>query len=75
MSVLLTLAAEEAPAHLVMPNWAFPAIAAGVFVLLALVSWSFRDVANRHADREPFPADPHAAHDDAHGSDHQAGHH
>jgi hypothetical protein len=75
MSFLLTLAAEEAPAHLFMPNWAFPAIVAGAFLVLALVSWSFRDVANRHADREPFPADPHAAHGDEHGSDHQAGHH
>jgi hypothetical protein len=75
MSFLLTLAAEEAPAHLFMPNWAFPAIVAGAFLVLALVSWSFRDVANRHADREPFPADPHAAHGDEHASDHQAGHH
>lgn len=74
MHFLLTLAGE-APAHLFLPNWAFPAISAGVFLVLALVSWSFRDVANRHADREPFPADPHGAHDDAHGSDHSAGHH
>jgi hypothetical protein len=71
---LIVRAAEEAPAQLVMPNWAFPLIAAAVFVLLGFISWSFRDVANRHSDREPFPADPHDHHDAEHGSD-QAAHH
>jgi hypothetical protein len=66
MHLLLTLAAEEAPAQLVLPNWAFPAIIAVAFLVLALISWSFRDVANRHADREPFPADPHEQHGDGH---------
>ena len=51
---LLTRLAEEAPAHLIMPNWAFALIAAGVFVVLGFVSWSYRDVANRHADKAPF---------------------
>ena len=75
MSLLsIVVAAEEAPAQLVLPNWAFPLIVAIGFVVLALVSWSFRDVANRHADREPFPADPHAH--DAHGEGHDpAAHH
>jgi hypothetical protein len=75
MLSLITLAAEEAPAQLVLPNWAFPLIAAAFFLLLALVSWSFRDVANRHADREPFPADPHEHAGDAHGAPDQAAHH
>jgi hypothetical protein len=56
MSLLSTLLmvsvhAEEAPAALVLPNWAFPAIAAAVFVTLGFVSWSWRDVANRHSDK------------------------
>jgi len=59
MHALIALAAEEAPAQLVLPTWAFPLIVAVGFVVLGFVSWSFRDVANRHADREPFPAEPH----------------
>jgi hypothetical protein len=66
MHALIALAAEEAPAELFMPAWAFPLIVAIAFVVLAFVSWSFRDVSNRHADREPFPADPHDHADERH---------
>ena len=59
MHALIALAAEEPHAELFLPAWAFPLIVAIAFVVLAFVSWSFRDVANRHADREPFPAEPH----------------
>ncbi|MBI5161470.1 MAG: hypothetical protein HY996_08680 [Micrococcales bacterium] len=49
--MLMTLvAAAEEKATLFLPNWAFPLIAAIVFLLLALVVWSYRNVANRHAD-------------------------
>ena len=49
MSLLATLVTEtEELAPLILPVWAFPAIAVAVFVLLAFVTWSFRDVANRH---------------------------
>jgi hypothetical protein len=51
MSHLYALLAEAAPAQLVLPNWAFPAIAAAVFITLAFVTWSWRDVANRHSDK------------------------
>jgi hypothetical protein len=51
MSHLYTLLTEAAPAQLVLPNWAFPAIAVGVFLVLAFVTWSYRDVANRHSDK------------------------
>jgi hypothetical protein len=52
MSLLATvLAATEAPAPLILPNWAFAVIAFAVFLALAFVSWSFRDVANRHSDK------------------------
>ena len=66
MHALIVRAAEEAPAQLFMPAWAFPLAMAIIFLVLALISWSFRDVANRHADREPFPADPHEQHGDEH---------
>jgi hypothetical protein len=75
MLLSIVVAAEEAPAQLIMPNWAFAAIVAAFVVVLALITFSFRDVANRHADREPFPADPHDAHDDGHGAHDQAAHH
>ena len=47
----IVLAAEEAPAVLIFPNWVFPLIAASVFTVLAFVVWSFRDVANRHSHK------------------------
>ncbi|MBN9607141.1 MAG: hypothetical protein J0G30_11070 [Actinomycetales bacterium] len=53
LTALLTaptlFAAEEAPAPIIMPPLAFAAIAAGIFVVLGFVTWSFRDVANRHS--------------------------
>jgi hypothetical protein len=50
MSLLLAVLAEtEAPAPLIFPPLVFGGIALAVFITLALVSWSFRDVANRHA--------------------------
>ncbi len=61
MSHLYALLAEAAPAQLVLPNWAFPAIAAAVFIILGFVSWSWRDVANRHSDK----TDGAAGHSDA----------
>ena len=71
MSFLLTLAAEEAPAHLIMPNWAFAAIAAGVFVVLGFISWSYRDVANRHADKTTFSGE----HENLDSGERPGGHH
>ncbi len=56
------LASEELH-PLVMPIWAFPLIAAGAFLLMGLVSWSYRDVAHRHADHSGGSAD---GHQDAH---------
>jgi hypothetical protein len=52
---------EEELAPLIMPPAAFAGIAAGIFLVLALVSWSFRDVANRHSDKTSA-ADPHRGH-------------
>ena len=53
---------EEELAPLIMPPIAFAGIAAAVFILLAFITWSYRDVANRHSDK--VSAD-----------DHQTGHH
>lgn len=49
MSIAVLAAAEENP--LPVPSVIFPLVAIGVFALLAAVTWSYRDVANRHANR------------------------
>ena len=51
MSHLYALLAEEAPAQLVLPNWAFPAIAAAGCIGRAVGTGSDRDVANRHSEK------------------------
>jgi heme/copper-type cytochrome/quinol oxidase subunit 2 len=51
MNAILAAAAEgehEAFVHLPFPALFFGVIAMAVFVLLAFVTWSYRDVANRH---------------------------
>jgi hypothetical protein len=55
--LLFSLLAEEAAAPLVMPNWAFPLIAAGIFTLLGFITWSFRDVSNRHSNKTAGSSD------------------
>ena len=63
LSLALILAEhEEELAPLIMPPIAFAGIAAGVFIVLALISWSYRDVANRHSDKTA-------------GNDHQSSQH
>jgi heme/copper-type cytochrome/quinol oxidase subunit 2 len=39
---------HEAFVHLPFPAVFFGVIAMGVFILMGLVTWSYRDVANRH---------------------------
>lgn len=41
---------QEHTAHVTypFPTFVFGAIAMGIFITLALVVWSYRDVANRH---------------------------
>jgi hypothetical protein len=69
--MLSTLIAEthEELAPLIAPPWVFALIAAIVFIVLALVTYSYRDVANRHSDK--------VAEHDAHGGaqGHGGGHH
>ncbi len=51
--MLSTLLAEthEELAPMVAPPWVFAAIAAAIFIMLAFVTYSYRDVANRHSDK------------------------
>lgn len=51
MLLLAVAAAEEHLAPLFMPNWAFALTAFIVFLFMGIVTWSFRDVANRHAHK------------------------
>jgi ABC-type arginine transport system permease subunit len=61
MSLIAVLAQTEELAPLVLPPLAFAGIAAAIFITLAIISWSYRDVANRHSDKTS-------------GRDHSAGH-
>jgi heme/copper-type cytochrome/quinol oxidase subunit 2 len=73
MSHLTTvLAAAETHVELPMPAWVFGAIALVVFIVLLAVTWSYRDVANRHSHRSAPDAASHAGAPGAthHGSGH-----
>lgn len=62
LSLAMSLAEhEEELAPLIMPPAAFAGIAAAIFLVLGLITWSYRDVANRHADKTPA-AGPHSGH-------------
>jgi hypothetical protein len=65
MSLLTSIPAEthHELAELVLPVWAFPLIAAALFALIAMITWSFRDVHHRHNDRTSADA---GSHQDAH---------
>jgi len=52
-------AAEETSHALIFPNWVFPLIAAVVFAVLGFVTYSFRDVSNRHAGKTGSTASGH----------------
>ncbi len=68
LATLVTAADDKAP--LWLPNWGFGLVAFCVFLALGVITWTYRDVANRHAHKA---ATTH--HDDhEHGSaGHQAG--
>ena len=71
MSLLATISAAEGAAHVVnelpMPAIAYGLIVFAIFVVLAVVTFAFHDVANRHAEkaaayaREHGVTDPHAS--------------
>jgi hypothetical protein len=47
MHQIITLA-EGAGSGLPFPTFVSGAIAMGIFILLGVITWSYRDVANRH---------------------------
>jgi hypothetical protein len=49
LAILAVEKIEEQP--LPVPSVIFPIVALGFFALLATVTWSYRDVANRHAEK------------------------
>lgn len=63
MTLLTLLSETEELAPLLMPPIAFAGVAAGIFLVLGFVVWSFRDVANRHSTKS-------GTGHDAHGSGH-----
>ncbi|MCU1440636.1 MAG: hypothetical protein JWP85_1633 [Rhodoglobus sp.] len=58
LAIVLTETEELAP--LLMPPLAFAGIAVAVFLTLGFITWSFRDVANRHSEKTG-KADSHGA--------------
>jgi hypothetical protein len=48
LSIALALAEHEELAPMIAPPWVFAVVAAAIFTILGFVTWSFRDVANRH---------------------------
>ncbi len=55
---------EEHLAPLLMPPLAFAGTAVALFIVLGFITWSFRDVANRHSEKWSKPGS------DSHGSGH-----
>jgi hypothetical protein len=51
MYLLATVLTDDAKVPLIMPPIAFAAIAFGIFLLFGVVTWTYRDVANRHAHK------------------------
>ncbi len=65
MTLSTVLAEEAAKQALILPIWAFPTVAAVFFILGAIITFTYRDVANRHSHKTSA-ADAHDGHD-AHG--------
>lgn len=40
--------AEGAGMHLPYPTWVTGVVAIAIFIVLGVITWSYRDVANRH---------------------------
>jgi hypothetical protein len=55
------LAASEELHPLLMPPLAFGAVAFSVFLVLGIVTWTYRDVANRHSNKFTQGHDNHDA--------------
>lgn len=66
MLLLAIAASEEHLAPLPMPAWSIALTAFIILFFLGIVTWSFRDVANRHAHKTSGSAQ--------HGANEHAGH-
>ena len=53
---------EEELAPMIAEPWVFAVIAAVVFIGLAAVTWSYRDVSHRHNDKTSGDAHGHGHH-------------
>jgi len=51
LATLLTAVSEEHHVELFMPPIAFGAVAFAFFLVIGVVTWSYRDVANRHSQK------------------------
>jgi len=58
----VVVAEEAAKQALALPLWAFPLIAAAFFVIGAIITFSYRDVANRHSHKTGSGDSSHDAH-------------
>ncbi|MET0590471.1 MAG: hypothetical protein ABWZ77_04780 [Naasia sp.] len=70
MSLPLTIvaaAAEAGHTELPMPSFVFGLIALAIFAVLGIVMWSYRDVANRHAQVSGARGGDGSGHGSAHG--------
>ncbi|MFM9876285.1 MAG: hypothetical protein ACKVOG_00340 [Rhodoglobus sp.] len=56
--IVLAIDETEKLAPLILPPLVFAGIAVALFIVLAIVSWSFRDVSNRHT-RNPNGGNSH----------------
>ena len=72
LDLVNVLAAVDEPVQLPFPPIVFGLIAAIVFVALGFVTWSYRDVANRHPQKSAKFAQTHNVHGhaDRTGADH-----
>ena len=65
---LAVLAGARQNGPLEVPSVIFPLVAIGVFALLAAVTWSYRDVAGKHATK--LSGDSNRNSSSSHGSGH-----
>lgn len=62
----IAAAAEEHHGNVALETLPYGLVAAAVFALLGLVAFSYRNVANRHADKVERAAEP-TSHETGHG--------
>ena len=66
-TAVLIAAAEAGHTELPMPSFMFGVVALVIFAVLGIVMWSYRDVANRHAQVSGSRGGDGSGHGSAHG--------